>query len=666
MEKQIKKQVNKLFSFCMALVMVLTSLTITPIVANAEELGTEVAGTVSGTNMTVHFKNSKSWDQVYTKFGESSSWTPISGLEYCKNAEYGGIVNENANNAGWWSFKVTSDTEITSLNGKFNNGSWGDEERTAEYVIDAGKTEAWITFNEETGDAITVSYDKPSGWIDGAEVAAPVDPATVDTGVYKPEETNLKLYYYITEDTGKTCDDYAINVWGGAALTEAGTYLTITAWDNQTYRKLLDSGEVNTIDDYHGRWAYVGLDSNSITGMQFLTVDGGENVWNSRIKSLELTEAYYVPGYGWFEDAACTKAIKELELRDEFYIVGGVKYGETGDASVLGSWDLEKGVKMTKTEEGVYQVTITLPAGTYEFTPIQDPLQFGWKYQFKDYNNVNDKGDWGNYIITVEKDCDVVFTVKNPEISTGKAEVTTEVKVKEEEKEEVKKYTVTFKDGEKVLKTETVESGKAATAPALPAKTGYTASWDKAFANVTADTVVNVKWTANTYTLTYNVNGGSKLKTATKTITYDSTYGELAKPVRKGYSFKGWYTAKTKGTKVTSSTKVTGNVTIYAQWKKVTKPGKVTIKSVKNSSKKAMKVTLKSVKGADGYEIRYSTKKNMKSAKKVTSKKTTVTIKSLKEGKTYYVQARAYKLDSAGKKIYSSKYSTTKTIEIKK
>lgn len=488
-----------------------------------------------------------------------------------------------------------------------------------------------------------------------------------DVGISNPENTKLKVYYYIADTDEKTdFSDYAVNVWGGAALTEAGKELTITAWGDQKYRTLLDANKANTIEGLSGKWGYVGLDSNSIEGLQFVTTDGGDNVWNASIKAMNLTEAYYLKGYGWFKDAACKEEIKALELqKDELYIIGGTPENSTGDASVLGGWNLANAVKMTKAGEGQYEVTIHMPAGAYEYTPVQDPKQFAWEHQYKDYENVDETGKWPNYTITLEKDSDVVFTVKNPDPSTGKAEVTAKVK-EDEPPVVVKKFTVTFKDGDKVLKTETVESGKAATAPALPTKTGYTASWDKAFANVTADVVVNVKWTANTYTLTYDVNGGTKLQVATKTVTYDSTYGELASPVRKGYTFKGWYTAKTKGTKVTASTKVTGNVTIYAQWTKVTKPGKVSIKSVKNSSKKTMKVTLKKVKGADGYEVRYSTKKNMKSAKKSTSKKTTITIKKLKKGKTYYVQARAYKLDSAGKKIYSAKYSTTKQVKIKK
>ena len=47
-------------------------------------------------------------------------------------------------------------------------------------------------------------------------------------------------------------------------------------------------------------------------------------------------------------------------------------------------------------------------------------------------------------------------------------------------------------------------------------------------------------WTANTYSVTFNSNGGS-VSTTTKNVTYGSTYGDLPTPTRTGYTFNGWY-----------------------------------------------------------------------------------------------------------------------------
>jgi len=87
-------------------------------------------------------------------------------------------------------------------------------------------------------------------------------------------------------------------------------------------------------------------------------------------------------------------------------------------------------------------------------------------------------------------------------------------------------------------------------------------SWDK-----TSATTLYAKWTANTYKVTFNANGGTT-PTASKNLTYDSTYGTLPTPAKDGHTFKGWYTSASGGTQITSNTKVsiTSAQTLYAQW----------------------------------------------------------------------------------------------------
>jgi len=45
-------------------------------------------------------------------------------------------------------------------------------------------------------------------------------------------------------------------------------------------------------------------------------------------------------------------------------------------------------------------------------------------------------------------------------------------------------------------------------------------------------------------------------------------YGNLPVPIKKGYRFKGWYTAKKNGKKIEKSTICRKNSTLYAQWEK--------------------------------------------------------------------------------------------------
>ena len=76
-----------------------------------------------------------------------------------------------------------------------------------------------------------------------------------------------------------------------------------------------------------------------------------------------------------------------------------------------------------------------------------------------------------------------------------------------------------------------------------------------------------------TYTVTFDPNGGTT-PTASKTVAYLGTYGELPVPTRTHYAFLGWFTAAVGGTQVTASTtyNLTTNQTLYAHWEKTSIP----------------------------------------------------------------------------------------------
>ena len=118
-------------------------------------------------------------------------------------------------------------------------------------------------------------------------------------------------------------------------------------------------------------------------------------------------------------------------------------------------------------------------------------------------------------------------------------------------------HTVTFKDWNgTVLKTQQVEHGKAATAPANPTRTGYTfTGWDKAFTNVTANLVVTAQYSANTYTVTFKDWNGTVLKT--QQVQYGGAATAPANPTRTGYTFTGWDKAFNN---------VTANLVVTAQY----------------------------------------------------------------------------------------------------
>ena len=70
------------------------------------------------------------------------------------------------------------------------------------------------------------------------------------------------------------------------------------------------------------------------------------------------------------------------------------------------------------------------------------------------------------------------------------------------------------------------------------------------------------------YTVNFDPNGGVVSK-ASIPVTYGKTYGTLPTPTRMGYTFDGWYTELTGGTKIVSSTMVGNSAgsTLYAHWK---------------------------------------------------------------------------------------------------
>lgn len=149
-------------------------------------------------------------------------------------------------------------------------------------------------------------------------------------------------------------------------------------------------------------------------------------------------------------------------------------------------------------------------------------------------------------------------------------------------------YTVSFdaNGGSVSPTTKTFEIGTRLTGMPTPTRTGYIfRGWamdkidpDSNGVSVTTivvdgewtfdkDTTLYALWEKETYTVTFNANGGSVSQTF-KIITTGSTYGALPTPTRSGYTFEGWYTSPSGGVQVTSNTLVESafNSTLYAHW----------------------------------------------------------------------------------------------------
>lgn len=85
--------------------------------------------------------------------------------------------------------------------------------------------------------------------------------------------------------------------------------------------------------------------------------------------------------------------------------------------------------------------------------------------------------------------------------------------------------------------------------------------------NVSSDTVLYAKWEPNTYTIIYELNGGTNSSSNPPTYVVGTGVSTFYSPTKTNYAFLGWYSDSTYTTKVTSiSTTEFGNKTLYAKW----------------------------------------------------------------------------------------------------
>lgn len=139
-------------------------------------------------------------------------------------------------------------------------------------------------------------------------------------------------------------------------------------------------------------------------------------------------------------------------------------------------------------------------------------------------------------------------------------------------------YTVRFDSaGGSGVAAQTVEYGSHVSEPKNPQRTGYAFDgWYTAAtggsrydfsAPITGDITLHAHWKANSYTLTFDGNGGRSTENS-RSVAYGSEYGVLPTATRTGYTFQGWYTTKDGGSKVTDKTTMSfGNTTVFAHWK---------------------------------------------------------------------------------------------------
>lgn len=132
-------------------------------------------------------------------------------------------------------------------------------------------------------------------------------------------------------------------------------------------------------------------------------------------------------------------------------------------------------------------------------------------------------------------------------------------------------------DGGSAVASEEVDYNTAATEPADPTKTGHTfVSWLKDgsefdFASlILEDTTLVADWDINSYTITFNLNGGA-IGADEGPIVESLNYGAdqstvLFVPIHPTLTFEGWYTDETLTVAFVPGNQPANNVVVYANY----------------------------------------------------------------------------------------------------
>ncbi len=136
-------------------------------------------------------------------------------------------------------------------------------------------------------------------------------------------------------------------------------------------------------------------------------------------------------------------------------------------------------------------------------------------------------------------------------------------------------YTITFNsNGGSAITAITLVSNTVINPPTNPTKQGYTfIDWytnndltnSYSFTKMPAENItLYAKWAVNSYTLTFNSNGGTVVSSITQN--YETAVTKPADPTKSGYNFAGWFSNNILTSAYTFSSMPALNLTLYAKW----------------------------------------------------------------------------------------------------
>ena len=219
---------------------------------------------------------------------------------------------------------------------------------------------------------------------------------------------------------------------------------------------------------------------------------------------------------GWYSDDACTTLVG----------AAGASYTPTANTTLYAKWTLINYTITYDLASGALPAGVTNPTSytVNDTVNIADPTKTG--YTFTGWSGTGLTGS-ANTSVTI------------PAGSTGNRSYTAHWSINS--------YTITFDtDGGSAIAAITQNYGTAITAPANPTKEGHTfGGWTKngAAASVPAtmpaeDITLVATWTVNSYTITFDTDGGSSISPITQN--YGTAITAPANPTKTGYTFAGW------------------------------------------------------------------------------------------------------------------------------
>ena len=86
---------------------------------------------------------------------------------------------------------------------------------------------------------------------------------------------------------------------------------------------------------------------------------------------------------------------------------------------------------------------------------------------------------------------------------------------------------------------------------------------------IISNTTLYAKWNKDVYTVDFNSNGGTSVESIQRE--YYDMLGDLPISTKDGYKLEGWYSDQELQNRVTDTTKIISNTTLYAKWNEIQK-----------------------------------------------------------------------------------------------